>query len=423
MQAKTKLGPHLLLHGDPDATKWIQNARPSIVKLVDTGIPGEFINQADQTIWIGRKGENVFDPNNPAGGGFSDDPVEAAQQYITRFLDQAIRLEPLIQCWELNNEPVITDPSRMAWFARFLARGAQILRETYNKTAVLGCWSVGNPDFPLWAQYGPALEAARRYGALLGRHSYAGPDQSTWSFLLLRHREDNIRFTTLGFPDMPLVITECGADFVPFGNPQGKPWHELYGDDAQRYVDEILSPFEAELLRDSYVLGATVFTYGHNWEHHTLNGRDAGQRIAARVGGRTPFTVTLPTPGSPPPTPDPTPTPTSGGAFKILDLPQVQTLVEQLTANLATLQTNLNDLKRFVPLFEAEALRDLTLRDENGASLRLIKTGERVFVYAGPLDIGGFTRRAVIVPLQNRPLLNVWMGESDEPGQATLRRL
>lgn len=424
MQAKTKLGPHLLLQGNSDATFWIQNARPSVVKLVDTGIPGEFINQADQTIWIGRKAETVFDPNNPAGGGFSNDPVEAAGQYVTRFLDRAIRAEPLIQCWELNNEPVITDPTRMAWFARFLARGAQILRETYNKTAVLGCWSVGNPDFPLWAQYGPALEAARTYGALLGRHAYAGPDQSTWSFLLLRHREDNARFAALGFPNMPLVITECGADAVPFGTPQGKPWRELYGDDARRYANEILIPFEAELLRDSYVLGATVFTYGFNWERHTLNGADAGRQIATQVGGRAPFTVNLPTPGGTPPPPDePPPTPAPTGDMKILNLKQLQALVIQLEESLQALQAGLDDVKRIVPLYEAEALRDLTLRDENGAGQGIVKAGQRVFVYAGPLDIGGFTRRAAIAPLQNRPLLNVWLGESDEPGQATLKRL
>ncbi|MEK7788038.1 MAG: hypothetical protein AAB658_21745, partial [Chloroflexota bacterium] len=168
----------------------------------------------------------------------------------------------------------------------------------------------------------------------------------------------------------------------------------------------------------------TVFTYGHNWERHNLNGTDAGRRIATHVGGRAPFTVELPTPGGAPPPPDePPPPPPPTCDMKILNLKQLQALVTQLDENLRALQANLDDVKRIVPLYEAEALRDLTLRDENGASQGIVKAGQRVFVYAGPLDIGGFTRRAAIVPLQNRPLLNVWMGESDEPGQATLKRL
>jgi len=273
----TKLGPHTL-NSNAQAAQWARAGAP-IVKLAgDYGFATEAAALPHRPLVIGRRIENFLDPNRL----INQNPVDTARWYISDFLDTHIRLNPAIQAWEGPNECVITELPAMRWYATFLNEFARIMRSTYNKAAVIGNWAVGNPDYPMWAEYGPALDAVRRYGAILGRHNYAGPDQSTWGYLLLRHREDNRIFTSMGFPDMRVVITESGADGVPFGNPPGRAWRDLYGDDAARYCNEILFPFDNELRNDPYVIGAVVFTSGgeSTWPRHDIGGACADFLIA-----------------------------------------------------------------------------------------------------------------------------------------------
>ena len=264
----TKLGPHILGNSS-QAAQWLRAGAP-VVKLVGNfGLAPEAATLPHRPIVIGRFVETFLDPNRL----IHNDPIAEARAYVANFLDTHIRLNPAVQAWEGPNECIITDLSAMRWYALFLREFARIIIESYKKVPVIGNWSVGNPDYPMWAEYRPALEMVGRYGgAILGRHNYAGPDQTTWPFLLLRHREDNRIFSEMGFPNLPVLITECGADGVPFGNPPGRAWKELYGSDAHLYYGEILAPFDAELRRDAYVLGATVFTSGDGWERHNIEG-------------------------------------------------------------------------------------------------------------------------------------------------------
>lgn len=280
---KIKIAPHLLNNGNADATQWIYG-KPSVVKLVDTGIPNEFID--DSTIlWIGRKTEQEFDPNNPNGSGFSSDAVLAARQYINRYLDAVIRANPKIQAWELNNEPVIENPATMSWFATFLTEGIRILRMDYNKTAVVGNWSVGCPrwELGLWKYYTPVLNAIRVYKGILGRHSYGPLD--VW--YALRHRKDNEEFTNLGFPNLPVVITECGAENLPTVN--WKPWKQQFKN-ANDYF-QYLAEYDQLLKQDSYVYGATVFTYGQGWDEWNMNDSGIGQLVRNYANGQADFTI------------------------------------------------------------------------------------------------------------------------------------
>jgi hypothetical protein len=274
MTYQTKLGPKMILYGG-DGARVCREARPTVAAFVDGGweLASEFTT--DKPLCIGRVTENFFDPNRSEFNQQS--PFSMARWYVSTYLAPTIRAQPQIDAWESNNEPVISDPVIMRWHAEFLAEFAGLLRLEFNRAAVIGNWSVGNPDYPLWAEYGPALDAARRYRAYLGRHNYAGPDRSTWGYLLLRHREDNARFTAMGYPDLPVILTECGADAVPFGSPPGRSWRDLYGDDAARYWNEILLPLEQELRADSYVVGGTVFACGYNWGQHNMDGTAIAQ--------------------------------------------------------------------------------------------------------------------------------------------------
>jgi len=208
--------------------------------------------------------------------------VDYARYYFTRYLEQPIRLNPALNAWEGPNEPTANSAEGMRWYGAFLYELSRLIR-AQGKTPVIGGWSVGAPKYELWPEYTAALEAVRIHGAVLSRHSYAGPDQTTWGYLLLRHREDNARFEALGYGNLPLVITETGADVVPFGTPPGRAWRDLYGDDGARYVREILAPLEMELRKDEYVIGATVFTYGPRewWPRHNIDGAGVTQALVA----------------------------------------------------------------------------------------------------------------------------------------------
>jgi len=236
-------------------------------------------------LMIGRVVEEEFGiaermGNDAATGGTI--AVEYARSYFARYLEKPIHDQPAINAWEGPNEPTAQSADGMRWYADFLYELARLIRAV-GKTAVIGGWSVGSPDYPYWSYYGRALLAVRDHGAVLSRHSYAGPDQSTWPFLLLRHRRDNEIFTAMGYPDLPVVLTECGADDAPFGNPPGKAWKDLYGTDGARYAREILVPLELELRKDDYVIGATLFTYGPAswWARHNVDGAGVTDALLA----------------------------------------------------------------------------------------------------------------------------------------------
>jgi len=269
-----KLGPHIL--GTSAAgSEWTRRGAPIVKMVGDFSFATEAETLPHHPLIVGRVFENAFDPNQLLG----TDPVAMAATYTHQYLSSPILLNPSVKLWEGPNECVITDTTAMRWYATFLAEFARILRVTFNRTAVIGGWAVGNPDYPLWAEYHPALVAAVVYKAMLGRHSYAGPDQSTWSYLLLRHREDNLRFSAMGYPNLPVLITECGADGVPFGVPPGKSWKELFNGNAEQYLNSILLPLDNELAKDNYVLGATVFTLGAGWNNHNIEGQVASRLI------------------------------------------------------------------------------------------------------------------------------------------------
>jgi hypothetical protein len=134
----------------------------------------------------------------------------------------------------------------------------------------------------------PALQAAASCGAILTLHEYSSPVLQTGvgagipdainlpqaGALTLRYRywyEGYIKPQGL---NVPLVLSEIGVESrVGQGCPRGERdggWQVCGtdfdaagqgGDAAQAYLSQ-LHWYDAEILRDDYVLGATVFTAG-----------------------------------------------------------------------------------------------------------------------------------------------------------------
>lgn len=283
MLVKSKVGPQLNITGNRDATQWLLKGRPSVGVGIQTGIPGEV---TAPIYWVYRLYENDFQPSNPKAGGYSLDPVLAAREYAFRWYSPVLPKNPWIGFITTPNEPVVQDAATMKWFAKFLAELIATLRTTYHVTAVVGNWSVGSPDFGLWVHYVPVLEAVIRYGAILGRHSYGPLDK----FYALRHRTDNDIFGVLGYKNLPVILTEAGWEnlsevgFRAWGNPPRRT--------KQEYVSYLLA-LDAELQKDSYCLGASIFTYGIGWEQHNINDSGVGELFGSNVESRPLFEVSL----------------------------------------------------------------------------------------------------------------------------------
>ena len=219
---------------------------------------------------------------------------------------------PQVDVWEGPNE-IDINPSqpngveRMKRYASFCYEFARVMSVSANRRVCVGSWSAGTPDISLWQYWGPALAAVVNFKGYLSRHEY-GPltgDEGTW--YMLRHRRDQDEFSKAGFNDVPLLITECGADKLgTFPGTFRQVWGN--GSDAiDRYWGEYLRPYAQELQKDPYVIGAHLFTCGTGnasaWNNFNVNDTDLAGAIL-----RNPISNPVPVPPVPVPVP-PSPKP------------------------------------------------------------------------------------------------------------------
>ena len=208
---------------------------------------------------------------------------------------------PQVDVWEGPNEIDIKpdQPGRMKKYAMFCYEYARLMSVSARRRVAVGGWAVGTPDISLWQYWGPVLAAVKSFNGFLSRHVY-GPiagDEGTW--YAYRYRRDQAEFDKQGFPKVPLLITECGADRL--GTFPG-PWRKVWGSSDQaidRYWGDYLKPFTQELMKDSYVFGAHLFTCG-NGGGQQWNVFDVAHTDLAGAILRNPITPPAPPPPAPP---------------------------------------------------------------------------------------------------------------------------
>lgn len=187
-------------------------------------------------------------------------PAQAALAYFNAYTLPLIIAHPNLKAIESPNEKVFDWLADMRWYSEFLYEFSRLVKQM-GRVPVIGNWAVGTPDnLRAWEKYGKALQATKDFGAILSRHSYGVLSQ----WYALRHRLDQIEFRKLGY-DPKVVITECGLDNIRDPNDESAnttPWRTYYGGDSRRYFEEWIKPFELELRKDSYIVGATLFTMG-----------------------------------------------------------------------------------------------------------------------------------------------------------------
>lgn len=330
-----------------------------IVKLVSgaLGMAAECLALNPQLTIIGRVYTPVTALQQYKSG---DSPEQAAQDFIDSQID-VYHVNPLIKIWEGHNEFSCGGPddsdalNAMSWFGQHEAERVKIMSGLGYRCAV-GNFSTGYPeinigDLRMWNAFLPAVSAAALYNGFLALHEYAAPwlwwwagdfqkgncDPTTWSFpggtlqydegwLTLRYRQVyRYALAPVGLADVPLVITECGCDAAGGGCPDMPTgawkdltayWNQWSGvsdpipywrgpeRDAERYYAEQLIWYDRELRKDSYVVGATPFTFGTDnptWDHYNIAGsRVPGylcDYIRAEAGaGNTPPPLPIPVP-------------------------------------------------------------------------------------------------------------------------------
>jgi len=246
--SKSKLSIHTGFTG-PLSMQFLRDAKPRVVKILDSfGQAAEIKQLSPQTQIIGR----IFLASQPMDGS----PAQRAQEWWDRTRHLILQY-PAVDYWEGYNEPVIQNTALMRWYAEF-ERARVLLLAQNGRKAVIGSFSTGNPDLPLWPEFFPAIDAARGEGGILGLHEYGTPMQQFYEaplaegWLCGRYRKVYRQHLIPNGRTIPLAITETGVDVVP---PVG--WKNHFT--GEEYFSQLLW-YDSLLLEDDYVLGATIFS-------------------------------------------------------------------------------------------------------------------------------------------------------------------
>jgi hypothetical protein len=197
--------------------------------------------------------------------------------------------------WEGINEPVVNsiDDARAlnAWYVRF----AQLMHAQGELVAGFS-WSTGNPTPDQLSTFAPFLSDAAAAVNVHAFHEYytTAAGQKDWG---------GYRAFEQALPASarkPVVITEAGLD--DNGDPNSGGWRGKKS--PQEYLD-LLKAYDALLLQDPYVLGATVFQWGDGaWPSFELGAMmDLLSSYIASVGGGVVTPQPWPLPQFGPPTP------------------------------------------------------------------------------------------------------------------------
>jgi len=219
--------------------------------------------QSPKTTFVGR----IYSEQQP-DFNTTLDPINAANEHCAWLLNKieqmgADRIKRTYDYWQGLNEPIVNSHDAMQRYADFEAERARILNANGFRV-IVGSFSVGNPELAYWADFLPALEAARQYQGVLALHEYAWPQMdSDPEWLLLRHRkvyDGEPAHGWAGLPaqlkTLPLLITECGLDGLLQQPSPPRGWRTLYT--PEQYLAQ-LDWYDWQLRQDPYVAGAAIY--------------------------------------------------------------------------------------------------------------------------------------------------------------------
>jgi hypothetical protein len=304
---KSKLGFHIDIRTYPGQVEQMIRAKPTVIKVIENmGLLNDLHQRSPQTTLIARAWKVGDDFTRFVNSQGTTDPVILARHWFN-FMLPLLQQAPFAY-WESFNE--MSNWSLMGAYGQFEAERQRILNNE-GFQACIGNFAVGTPeivgDGDLWPAFYPALEAAHRYGNILGLHEYGGLYMSTWygpntsdvirsgnwdkyprvysdGWLFGRYRKVWTKhIMPHDWTGIKIALTEFGLDNVAtadvdfllrklgLSGPVGswttcqKVWRTLEGADGSNgplnYVKNLIWA-DNQLQKDPFVIGATVFTWG-----------------------------------------------------------------------------------------------------------------------------------------------------------------
>ncbi len=274
----SKLGLHVTGSTSPRIMEFIEAAKPAVIVVVgDLGLLAEIKRVSPNTVTLGRllQGDQSM----------TGDPREKAREFVLANAGQYLA-NPGADYWLGWNEPDVSQPWQMAWYASFEEERAVAMAELGLKVAI-GNFSTGTPEPERFLEFLPAIKAAKQYGGILALHEYSAPTMQSglgaglpglegkehYGALTLRYRYWYDHYLQANDLVIPLVISEAGIDGgvlrsqgVTLGGWRDFRSVERLGAGMQPLtLDDYLAQlswYDDELRRDPYVIGFAVFNVG-----------------------------------------------------------------------------------------------------------------------------------------------------------------
>lgn len=274
----SKLGIHAIT-----GSRWVTpfaEAGASVIKVVDNVPWARGLASAYKSAVVV---ERVYTPMqlSDVRNQLGPDPKRAAYLYARQFFlpFQSFRTTGGAKTYvETINEPVVWNAEDATYYAQFGAESARIhLSEGYG--SVLGCFATGNPELNLWRYFGAWAEVWNvSQDVVLGLHEYGhwahlpgfGAGQDSWNMLRYKRVQDSLKVAAMGSPR--IIITETGLDEVG-GYPEASYQQWRTPDYSEERFLSHMQAYDAFLMSDPRVIGATIFTYNGGWPGFDMEGR------------------------------------------------------------------------------------------------------------------------------------------------------
>ncbi len=177
---------------------------------------------------------------------------EPADRFFAEMRDTLNKLRGRGIIWEGINEPIVETADDACALNRWFVRFAELMHNEGELVAGFS-WSTGNPTPDKWSIVLPHLVDAAAAVDVHAFHEYYKQNggQTDWR----RYRE--FERALPAHARKPVIITEAGWD--DNGDPRTGGYRGKVSE--QQYL-EILKQYDAALMQDPYVLGATVFQWG-----------------------------------------------------------------------------------------------------------------------------------------------------------------
>ncbi len=278
----SKLSLHISDWLNPELTyEFIERTRPQLIKVFgDAGLDDAKIREAKTrspaSVFVGRmyfpEQGIERDEKTPVDTVFHYDPLADARNAFNQMRGIIEKTRGLVNVWEGYNEiPIDTahplterERQKARNYNLFTVEMARLMHEAGLQYAAYS-FSTGNPvHVELWDLLADGLRASD----YLALHEYIAPDEAFSEFdfsMCNRYRQIYARVPENA--RKPILITECGADYLGQQGFKGKI-------SVPKYLS-MLGQYDAELMKDAYVVGASIYCYGINasqWKTYDIGG-------------------------------------------------------------------------------------------------------------------------------------------------------